>query len=89
MCLAVLMSVSLITHYSDYNNTNYWILIFTQENQTYYIKCVFKNLCLLSLKKGLYCPLKGVEYFSLASLGFKIPQDIQRIYAIGLLILLF
>ena len=57
MCLAVLMSVSLITHHSGYR-----ILIFTTESKTYHAKKItFKNLCLLSLKKSLYCPLEGIQ----------------------------
>ena len=43
------MSVSLITHYSDYYDTDYWILFFTVENKTYHVKFV---LC---------CPLESIQ----------------------------
>ena len=55
----LLMSVSLITHYSDYYDTDYWILIFIVENKTHYVKFVFKNLYLLSSKKESVLPFKG------------------------------
>ena len=54
MCLAVLMSVSLITHHSDYR-----ILIFTTENKTYHVKKIaFKNLS-TELKKESVLPFRG------------------------------
>ena len=60
MCLAVLMSVSLNTHYSDYYDTDYWITIFTLENKTYHIKnSVHKNFCLLSSTKEPVLPFRG------------------------------
>ena len=59
VCLLCLMSVRLITHYSDYYDTDYWILIFTLENKTY-VKFVFKNFCLRSSKKNLCCPVEVI-----------------------------
>ena len=60
MCLAVLMSVSLVTHYSDYCDADYWKIIFTLENKSYHVKkFIFKNLCLLSSTKEPVLPFRG------------------------------